>query len=775
MKIVVVSKNLKEISACILCLLNLVRPLKWSCPVVITCPDSYYGYLEAPCPIMLGLQRLPEYFSLSRGMALLDFTSGATRNSVGLHFDDVVTSHTLNMPLSHKLVKLLRPDVEIVLGIMKQFADYRQEINGCVWDTYFPPPELSMESEVGMDLRRAIDSISSKIHKHICTLLNTAVHQDKEAKATAARKRQMTRIQSSKILTASENATDALSRSGSLSLDFIPPPSNDVFAAHDVGSKGKIFIKRFLDTQMFADHSYRTGSIIPPDAVNLLVPRDSVDLRESYRSSGRFNLSTLQKNSYGSHRTSGRSEISDLRFPDPEDDPWTLIFSFIISGTSPIPEDKFESIQEYYAANIYPPNFILDDLQEARPMSINLGDVFCRGSCNGRADTSLCHPLCSEIYSDRRRATQHLKYLKNLVKKHLLDRFAQNFERKSFTVQASPTSGQKFSLNYETKPNERRYSELVLKLQRKRYENRLGESRRARYNAAATSVQKTYRGYRQRVQSAELLSLLKQRRRIRLLLMLRDTISKIELQRVADSKCAYDSLQLDTALVDRRNSPLSSRAGSIDIRNAFSTIFQNPQKARITRSSLPSLKEAPRIESIRNARSADGADLGFSRSFKSKSISSQHSFNYDTLPFPLRSIHPAIAIDLIPQQKRFIEDLYGILRQGLQIYKHNMRGRPKIRYLYCDLYMQKLYWRPSKKISLDNHSQKAKQVTYNELSWKLERERRRRCPGLLTFMNSNRVIYVDEILEVNCNITSIILIMAVDLRLYSYGGYEALA
>lgn len=775
MKIVVVSKNLKEISACILCLLNLVRPLKWSCPVVITCPDSYYGYLEAPCPIMLGLQRLPEYFSLSRGMALLDFTSGSSRNSVGLHFDDVVTSHTLNMPLSHKLVKLLRPDVEIVLGITKQFADYRQEINGGVWDTYYPPPELNMESETGMNLRRAIDSISSKIHKHICTLLNTAVHQDKEAKATAARKRQLTRIQSSKLVTTADSAADTLSRSGSLSLDFVPPPTNDVFAAHDVGSKGKIFIKRFLDTQMFADHSYRTASAVSPDAVTVIGPRDSVDLRESSRSSGRFNLSTLQKNSYGSHRTSGRSEISDLRFPDPEDDPWTLLFSFIISGTSPIPEDKFESIQEYYAANIYPPNFILDELQEARPMSINLGDVFCCGSCKGRADTPLCHPLCSEVYSDRRRATQHLKYLKNLVTKHLLDRFAQNFERKSFTVQASPTSGQKFSLNYETKPNERRYSEVVLKLQRKRYESKLWERRRARYNAAATLIQKIYRGYQRRAESTDFILMLKQRRRRRLLLMLREVVSKIELQRVADAKCAYDSLQMDTALVDKRNSPLSSRAGSIDIRNAFSTIFQNPPRTRMTRSSLPSLKEAPRIDSIRNARSADGADLGFNRSYKSKSISSQHSFNYDTLPFPLRSIHPAIAIDLIPQQKRFIEDLYGILRQGLQIYKHNMRGRPKIRYLYCDLYMQKIYWRPSKKIVADSHSQKANKVTYNELTWKLERERRRRCPGILTLFNSNRVIFVDEILEVVCINALISLIALVDLRLYCHGGHETFA
>ena len=747
MKIVVVSKNLKEVSACILCLLNLLRPLKWSCPVVITCPDSYYGYLEAPCPIMLGLQRLPEYFSLSRGMALLDLSNGASRNSVGLHFDDVVTSHTLNMPLSHKLVKLLRPDVEIVLGITKQFAEYRQEINGGVWDMYYAPPELSMESETGMDLRRAIDSITSKIHRHLCTLLNTAVIQDKEAKAAAARKRQMTRIQSSKYIS-TDNA-DALSRSGSLSLDFVPPPSTDVFSSHDVGSKGKIFIKRFLDTQMFADHSYRTSSTTAPDEVSLPVPRDSVDLRENYRSSGRFNLSTLHKYSYGSHRSSGHSDISDLRFAGPEEDPWTLIFSFIISGTSPIPEDKFESIQEYYAANIYPPNFILDELQESRPMSINLGDVFCRGSCRGRADTPLCHPLCSEIYSDRRRATQHLKYLKNLVTKHLLDRFAQNFERKSFAVQASPTSGQKFSLNYEKKPNERRYLELLLKLQRKRYENRLGESRRARYNAAAIMIQKVYRGYLQRVQSTDLLRILKQRRHNRLLLMLREVISKTELHRIADAKRTYDSIQLDTTLVDRRNSPLSSRAGSIDIRNAFATIFQNQQGVRnITRSSLPSLKETPRIDSIRNARSADGADLGITRSFKSRSISSQHSFNYDTLPFPLRSIHPAIVIDLIPQQKRFIEDLYGILRQGLQIYKHNTRGRPKIRYLYCDLYMQKLYWRPSKKIVLDAHSHKAKKVTYNELAWKLERERRRRCMGLLSFISSSRVIYVDEILEV---------------------------
>lgn len=750
MKIVVVSNSLKEISACILCLLNLVRPLKWSCPVVITCPDSYYGYLEAPCPIMLGLQRLPESFSLSRGMALLDLSNMASRNSVGLHFDDVVTSHTLNMPLSHKLVKLLRPDVEIVLGITKQYSEYRQDVNGSMWETYYPPPELNMESEIGMDLRRAIESITSKIHKHIVTLLNTAVHQDREAKVAAARKRQMTRIQSSKHMTTADSA-DSLSRAASLSLDFVPPPSGDVFGAQEVGSKGKIFIKRFLDTQMFADYSYRTSSNAAPDSVIVPISRDSGESRQSYRASGRFNLGmlSLQKSSYSSHRSSAGTDFSDLRFAYPEDDPWTLIFSFIISGTLPIPEDIFESIQEYYSANIYPPNFILDELHESRPMSINFKDVFCHGVCNGKANTPECHPLCCEIYSDRRRATQHLQYLKNLVKKNLLDRFAQNFERKRFSVLASPNSGQKFTLNYESKPNERKYIELILRLRKKRFENGIGERRKARSRFAAILIQKVYRGYRERQHAAESLRILKRKRRDRLLSVLRVAISKIELHRVAAAKKKYDELSHDTLLAGNGgNSPSSSRAGSIDIRNAFSTIFQNQSKARMTRSSLPTLQEPPRVDSMRNARSADGADLGFSRSLKSRSISSQHSFNYDTLPFPLRSIHPAIAIDLIPQQKRFIEDLYGILRQGLQIYKHNMHGRPKIRYLYCDLYLQKLYWQSTKNIVLDKPSQKMRKVTYNELILRLEREKSRRCLGLLSFIYGKRVIYVDEIIEV---------------------------
>ena len=84
------------------------------------------------------------------------------------------------------------------------------------------------------------------------------------------------------------------------------------------------------------------------------------------------------------------------------------------------------------------------------------------------------------------------------------------------------------------------------------------------------------------------------------------------------------------------------------------------------------------------------------RLYSSLSIASENPENAN-VPLPIRSMHPSVFKLLIAQQRQLLVDLYLLLRAGLQILKHNRTGRPKLRFLYCDVDMRKLFWRSSSK------------------------------------------------------------------------------
>ena len=84
------------------------------------------------------------------------------------------------------------------------------------------------------------------------------------------------------------------------------------------------------------------------------------------------------------------------------------------------------------------------------------------------------------------------------------------------------------------------------------------------------------------------------------------------------------------------------------------------------------------------------------RLYSSLSIASENPDNSNT-PLPIRSMHPSVFKLLIAQQRQLLVDLYVLLREGLQILKHSKSGRPKLRFLYCDVDMRKLFWRSSSK------------------------------------------------------------------------------
>ena len=72
MRVVVVGEDLGVVSGCVLALVNLLRPLKWAGPVIVTLPSSLHAYLESPVPLILGMQSLPEGFRMAPGIIMID-------------------------------------------------------------------------------------------------------------------------------------------------------------------------------------------------------------------------------------------------------------------------------------------------------------------------------------------------------------------------------------------------------------------------------------------------------------------------------------------------------------------------------------------------------------------------------------------------------------------------------------------------------------------------------------------------------------------------------
>jgi DENN (AEX-3) domain len=67
-----VGDDLGVVSGCVLALVNLLRPLRWAGPVIVTLPSSLHAYLESPVPLILGMQSLPEGFKLAPGIIMID-------------------------------------------------------------------------------------------------------------------------------------------------------------------------------------------------------------------------------------------------------------------------------------------------------------------------------------------------------------------------------------------------------------------------------------------------------------------------------------------------------------------------------------------------------------------------------------------------------------------------------------------------------------------------------------------------------------------------------
>ncbi|KAJ1458999.1 DENN domain-containing protein, partial [Pelagophyceae sp. CCMP2097] len=54
LQIVFVSQDLQTLSACVLALVSMLRPLRWAGPLISALPANLGDYLDSPVPLILG-------------------------------------------------------------------------------------------------------------------------------------------------------------------------------------------------------------------------------------------------------------------------------------------------------------------------------------------------------------------------------------------------------------------------------------------------------------------------------------------------------------------------------------------------------------------------------------------------------------------------------------------------------------------------------------------------------------------------------------------------
>ena len=387
MRIIIVSPHLKEVSAAILSLLYLIKPLKWAGTVIITCPDAYIlDFTESPVFFMIGVQQLPESYEQSAGTAILS----TAKRMVLLHDDDVVTSNTLTMPQSNRLLKLLKPSYNAILStaqvnILRFESGWQEYTSGIDLEV---PADLNLTSEEGQSLRQAIGAFCQAVNEHVSAMVNTSIAQDRDAKLNMNDKR----------LSLIRGCDRAESESlASLTVDAGIPISGRVFALEELGSHAKAFLRHFLQTQMYSVFCVNAlKSIVEVVAMDRGSSRPETN-RSSARSASRFSPVSFRESV---DDTAGGSQST----ADTYSSPLTALFSVMFTGSRRLPPQTLDEIRTTYAEGI-PPLQSLPGVSRACIDRHSQQDVstpfICRGKCNGFANTAECSTLCVHLWADK--------------------------------------------------------------------------------------------------------------------------------------------------------------------------------------------------------------------------------------------------------------------------------------------------------------------------------------------------------------------------------------
>lgn len=154
MNIIVLSQDSTTTSGCILALVTLLRPLKWTGNVFTVVPQDMSEFLadSIGCNI-IGLSNYPQGFVRQRGTV----TINAKENTVDMSNEDVVLSLSLLPPQPEKLNNRLKPMYSTILNLTKA-KYYTRPRTGS--ETLIPEPLRRTSSFEALSLQRETHSPS---------------------------------------------------------------------------------------------------------------------------------------------------------------------------------------------------------------------------------------------------------------------------------------------------------------------------------------------------------------------------------------------------------------------------------------------------------------------------------------------------------------------------------------------------------------------------------------------------------------------------------------
>jgi len=181
MKIIVRFDDFRVISSIILALTQLLKPLRWCLPVIVILPDELSEFVESPVPIIIGLQKIPEYLSSTERYAVID----PEAKMVYLNAEDNLKANTFYPPHASKLVNYIKGHAEMILKLTKKKKQQRGIVHSAVGDSAgLLSTDLAVGTEENQKMLLAIKSFIDIVHNHIQALLNTAIHIQHENATT---------------------------------------------------------------------------------------------------------------------------------------------------------------------------------------------------------------------------------------------------------------------------------------------------------------------------------------------------------------------------------------------------------------------------------------------------------------------------------------------------------------------------------------------------------------------------------------------------------------
>lgn len=392
MRLVVCSSDPNILSACLLAIVNLLKPMRWVGPVIVTLPSQLMGYLDSPVPVVLGLQKLPEGFKVTPGMIIIN----PEERIVHLHHSDLVASHTLTLPQSSKLVKRLKPYVDGILELTTKWKKRSQsQASSFIWsgETYkknivgsAPLMSLDLRPDVeeGKQYISFINAFADEIADHLEAIVSTAIERVNEVDPDG------------------------------INLDT---SNKKTFSRKDIGDSGMNFIETLRETQMFSQYCF----------MELQKLKNHENDNELLATSTTLDSEFDEIN----HGSSGGRRRMDY-------DPLILLFTILLTGTQPLRSEQLEQGNKW---DIKPPsssttstpnrNRLNSTTRRRGAKTIRVDHLdrsgsqlfldetidWCNGRCNGRVDTPQCTGICLQIWEERMMMVRNQIQVKDMISK----------------------------------------------------------------------------------------------------------------------------------------------------------------------------------------------------------------------------------------------------------------------------------------------------------------------------------------------------------------------